>query len=65
MFCTQILGTALVIGCACLFVFVLGMGITGVFLAVIVDEGLRAIINLFKLISITKAWEKNPASKMA
>lgn len=57
MFRTQILGTFLVIICACIFVFVFKMGIAGVILAVIVDEGTRALINLTKLISITKIFE--------
>ncbi len=57
MFYTQILGTFLVIGCACLFVYVFHFGIVGVFMAVIVDEGARALINLAKLLHIMKHWE--------
>lgn len=56
MFFTQIFGTFLVIGCACLFVYGFGLGITGVFIAVIVDEGLRAVINLFRLRKIMRNW---------
>lgn len=56
MFFTQIFGTFFVIGCACLFVYGLGFGITGVFLAVIADEGVRAFINLFKLRKILGEW---------
>ena len=58
MFFTQIFGTFFVVGCACLFVYGLGFGITGVFLAVIVDEAVRAVINLFKLRRIMREWDK-------
>ena len=53
---TQIFGTFFVIGCACLFVYGFNLGIIGVFFAVIADEGVRAIINLFKLRRITRKW---------
>lgn len=56
MFFTQIFGTIFVVGCACLFVYVLGLGMTGVFLAVIADEAVRAVINLFKLKRILRCW---------
>lgn len=58
MLTTQIFGTFLVIGSAAFFVYVLKLGIIGVFFAVIVDEGTRALINLAKFITITKKWEK-------
>ena len=58
MFATQIFGTFLVIGSAAFFVYVLKLGIIGVFMAVIVDEGSRAIINLCKFKHITRNWEK-------
>ncbi|MGN1134866.1 MAG: MATE family efflux transporter [Oscillospiraceae bacterium] len=57
MFFTQIFGTFFVIGCACLFVYALGFGMTGVFLAVIADEAVRAVINLLKLRTILREWE--------
>lgn len=56
MLLTQLFGTVLVVVSACVFVFVLKLGIIGVFMAVIVDEGVRALINLGKFIRITKAW---------
>lgn len=52
MLITQILGTILVIGIASLFVFVFKMGILGVFVAVILDEGLRAIINGIRFLRV-------------
>ena len=45
MLFTQILGTAGVIGLACLCVFVLKLGMAGVFIAVICDELIRTVIN--------------------
>ena len=51
---TQIFGTVLVISCACLFVYALKLGIIGVFMAVIVDEGVRAFINLGRFMHIIK-----------
>ena len=62
MLITQIFGTFLVIGSAAFFVYVLKLGIIGVFFAVIVDEGTRALINLAKFRKITKNWEKTIAS---
>lgn len=53
MLCTQIFGTVLVVSCACTFVYVMKLGIIGVFMAVIVDEGIRALINLGKFMQIT------------
>ena len=57
MFYTQIFGTVLVICCGCFFVYVCHFGIIGVFLAVIVDEACRALINLGRFIYITKRWQ--------
>ena len=54
MFYTQIFGTCFIIGVSSLFVRVFGLGITGVFLAVIADELVRAVINFFKLRFIVK-----------
>lgn len=59
MFCTQIFGTVLIITCACVFVYVMKLGILGVFLAVIVDEAVRALINFGRFIRITKIMEEN------
>lgn len=57
MFYTQMFGTVLVVGCACVFVFAFGWGIIGVFCAVLVDEFIRCMINLYKLIYIVKGWD--------
>ena len=34
-----------------------GMKVLGVFLAVLLDEAVRALINLWKYLRIVKAWE--------
>jgi len=57
MLCTQIFGTVLIVACACFFVYFLKLGIMGVFLAVIVDEGVRALINLGKFLRIVSKME--------
>lgn len=57
MFGTQIFGTIFIICVACIFVYVLKLGISGVFLAVIADELVRAFINFGKLNSIIKKWD--------
>ena len=49
----------MVIGFGMLFVYGFGMGITGVFVAVITDELIRAVINLCKFRSILKKWDQN------
>lgn len=54
MFFTQIFGTCFIISVSILFVKVFGWGITGVFLAVISDEIVRAIVNFMKLRRIIK-----------
>lgn len=65
MFMTQIFGTFFVVGCACLFVYGFGLGIIGVFFAVIADEGVRAVINLFKLRRITGKWNEETSSPVS
>ena len=45
------------ISCACLFVYAMKLGIIGVFMAVIVDEGVRAFINLGRFMHIMKKME--------
>lgn len=54
MFFTQLFGTFFVIACACFFVYSLKLGITGVFLAVIADEGVRFAVNFGKFMRIYK-----------
>ncbi|MBQ7752231.1 MAG: MATE family efflux transporter [Treponema sp.] len=55
MFFTQIFGTFFVVAMACLFVFGLKLGITGVFLAVMSDEAVRFVINTLKYRRICKS----------
>lgn len=57
MLITQLFGTVWVVSVALLFVFVIKLGIAGVFLAVIVDEIVRSFINLGKYLRIVKNWE--------
>ena len=52
MLFTQILGTFSVVGIAALCVFVFKLGILGVFIAVLCDEGSRALINFARFIRI-------------
>lgn len=52
MLFTQIFGTVNVVGMAALFVFVFKWGMLGVFLAVIVDEAVRAAINSIKFLRV-------------
>lgn len=52
MLVTQIVGTVNVVAIAALFVFVFQWGMLGVFLAVIIDEALRAFINSIKFLKI-------------
>ena len=59
MFLTQIFGTIFVISCAFVFVNVLGLGIKGVFLAVISDEFVRALLNISKYIRIYRKMKKD------
>lgn len=52
MLLTQVFGTVFVISLALLCVKVFNLGIAGVFVAVILDEFVRCMINLFKYLSI-------------
>ena len=52
MLFTQVLGTVGVVGLACLCVFVFKLGILGVFVAVLVDEAARAVINFIRFSKI-------------
>jgi len=52
MLITQIVGTFSVVGMSALFVFVFKWGILGVFLAVIFDEGFRAIVNSVRFLKV-------------
>lgn len=57
MLYTQIFGTIWIVSVAAVFVFVCKLGILGVFLAVMADEGVRALINLWKYLRIVKEWK--------
>lgn len=52
MLFTQILGTICVVGFAALCVFVFDLGILGVFIAVLCDEGSRSLINFARFMRI-------------
>ena len=52
MFMTQALGTAGVIALSCLCVFVFKLGMLGVFIAVLCDEAIRALINFIRFLKI-------------
>ena len=52
MFFTQALGTVGVVGLACLCVFVFKLGMLGVFIAVLCDEAVRALINFVRFLRI-------------
>ena len=52
MFFTQALGTVGVVGLACLCVFVFKLGMLGVFIAVLCDEAVRALINFIRFLRI-------------
>ncbi len=56
MLYTQVFGTVLVVTCAWIMVYVFKLGILGVFVAVMIDEGLRAIINFGKFGKVVKCW---------
>ena len=45
-------------GVASVLVFVCRLGILGVFLAVLLDEGVRALINFWKYLRIVKKWRE-------
>lgn len=57
MLYTQMFGTVWIVCVASFFVFVCKLGILGVFLAVMADEGVRALINLWKYLRIVKGWK--------
>ncbi len=59
MLLTQIFGTVFIITAAYVFVNVFNMGITGVFLAVIMDELVRAVINISKFVRINIKMKKD------
>lgn len=63
MFITQIFGTVFVVCMAMLFVYVCDFGISGVFLAVIADELVRAVINLWKYIRIVRGMQNGAVEK--
>lgn len=65
MFFTQIFGTVFVVSTAALFTFALGLGIAGVFLAVLVDEAVRGVINFTRFRSIARRIGKGRAPKAA
>jgi len=48
MFRTQVLGTVQVIALSALFLFVFNWGIPGVFIAVLVDESIRSLLNFWR-----------------
>lgn len=52
MFFTQALGTVGVVGLSCLCVFVFKLGMLGVFIAVLCDEAIRAVINFIRFLRI-------------
>jgi putative MATE family efflux protein len=52
MFFTQALGTVGVVGLACLCVFGFKLGMLGVFIAVLCDEAVRAVINFVRFLRI-------------
>ncbi len=52
MLITQILGTIEVVAISALFVFVFKFGILGVFIAVLCDEAIRAVINSVRFVKI-------------
>lgn len=56
MLYTQMFGTVSIVCVAAFFVYVCKFGILGVFLAVLVDEAVRAVINLWKYLRIVKAF---------
>lgn len=56
MLYTQIFGTIWIVSVASVFVFICKLGILGVFLAVMADEGIRALVNLWKYLRIVKKW---------
>ena len=58
MLFTQIFGTIWIVIVASVLVFICKLGILGVFLAVLLDEGVRALINFWKYLRIVKKWRE-------
>ena len=56
MLFTQIFGTIWIVSVASVLVFICKLGILGVFLAVLLDEGVRVLINFWKYLRIVKKW---------
>ena len=56
MLYTQMFGTVSIVSVAAFFVYVCKLGITGIFLAVLVDESATALINLWKYLRIIKRF---------
>lgn len=56
MLFTQIFGTIWIVIVASVLVFICKLGILGVFLAVLLDEAVRALINFWKYLRIVKKW---------
>ena len=52
MLFTQGFGTVAVVGLSALCVFVFKLGMLGVFIAVLCDEGIRAVINTIRFLKI-------------
>ena len=52
MLITQTMGTIGVVGLSCLCVFVFKLGMLGVFIAVLIDEAFRAVINFIRFLRI-------------
>lgn len=52
MLITQCFGTVGVVGLAALMVYVFDLGMVGVFIAVLTDEALRAVVNLLRFLKI-------------
>lgn len=58
MLFTQIFGTIWIVSVASVLVFICKLGILGVFLAVLLDEGVRVLINFWKYSRIVKKWRE-------
>ena len=58
MLFTQIFGTIWIVSVASVLVFICKLGILGVFLAVLLDEGVRVLINFWKYLRIVKKWRE-------
>ena len=58
MLFTQIFGTIWIVIVASVLVFICKLGILGVFLAVLLDEGVRVLINFWKYLRIVNKWRE-------